>query len=190
MTWAVAEKGACEDRTDALLPSLGSIPELFFYSACSSAFISTFFSFCRLAFCHPPFFARWCYHQKANRARTACHARSLQHGKYWRTEYQQSECWRKGDYMHKHKKKGRSRADRQEEKEETDRNRQTLSSVPPGFWPVASSSINSTQEKGEGGKENMGGKRRGRDEYIRSRWWGNELQEDAASTTHRTGEEG
>lgn len=31
-----------------------------------------------------------------------------------------------------------------------------LSSAPPGFWPAASSSINSTQGNGEGGKEGMG----------------------------------
>lgn len=31
-----------------------------------------------------------------------------------------------------------------------------LSTAPPGFWPAASSSINSTQGNGEEGKERMG----------------------------------
>lgn len=31
-----------------------------------------------------------------------------------------------------------------------------LSSAPPGIWPAASSSINSTQGNGEGGKERVG----------------------------------
>lgn len=50
---------------------------------------------------------------------------------------------------------GNSRSHRLKEKErgESERNWQTLSSAPSIFWPAAKSSINSTQENGEGGRE-------------------------------------
>lgn len=66
-----------------------------------------------------------------------------------------------------------------------------LSSSPPGFWPAASSSINSTQGNGEGGKGGGNGEKRGTDEYKGGRWRATEVQEeDAASTIPRMLEEG
>lgn len=83
--------------------------------------------------------------------------------------------------------------DRQEQKREATvrgtGKQGALSSSPPGFWPAASSSINSTQGNGEGG-EGKNGERRGTS-TGRESWRTTEVEEeDAASTIQRTADEG